>query len=669
MNITHNTNSGQEWNILENAVSLFKNEQYEQANLKFEDVLKINPNNPHALHGIAAIAVENKNFYRAEKFCEKALKYEKNVGDFYYTQGLIFFEKKRLEDAIISFQTAIKLTPNHLLSLLRLGDICRNQGAIYRRVDMLNAAINFYNRALAIRAEVETYQNMGYIFRLLGQYDNAIMVSEACLKKHPDSAEGIANLAFLYDFSQRYEEALVLYDRVIKIDPKNGKYFANKAGVLKNMGYLEEAIKTLKIAIELNPEDANSHHSLLLTMVYTASIPPEELASASKNFGSIIADPLYKKQNYKNGRDPDKKLRIGYVSPDFRDHAVSYFLSPIYFANKEHFEIFVYSKNIKDDEVTEYIRGYVDKWNNIQYLSDEDAADLILKDKIDILVDLAGHTANNGLLIFAKKPAPIQVTWLGHPATTGMRAMDYRITDFYAEPVGMTEHLNTETLWRLPNIFCAFTPPKNGPNVVDRSPFEDNGYITFGCFNNFTKVTDPVLKIWAKILKSIPDAHLMLEIPGLENKKIKEEVTKRLTSMGIPMDRTDLRARSKDNQYVLYNKIDIALDPFPCNGGTTSMDTLWMGVPFITLAGNHFSARMGVTILSNAGLSELIARTEDEYVSLVVNLAENKDKLRALRHNLRERVMQSPLMDQKAFANDMETAFRKMWQTWLQTEK
>jgi protein O-GlcNAc transferase len=258
----------------------------------------------------------------------------------------------------------------------------------------------------------------------------------------------------------------------------------------------------------------------------------------------------------------------------------------------------------------------------------------------------------------------VQVTWLGHPATTGMKAMDYRITDRYTEPEGMTEHLNTEKLWRLPEIFCCYQAHESNPAVIDHPPCEDNGYITFGCFNNFSKVTDPVLEAWARIMANVPDSRLLLEIRGIDSPPFRAAVEERLRRFGLPLERIILEPRKKENQFVLYNRIDIALDPFPCNGGTTSMDTLWMGVPLVALEGKHFVSRMGITILSNAGLPELVAPAVDQYVALATDLALNRDRLRGLRHNLRQRVEGSPLMNQTVFARDMEAAYREMWRRW-----
>ena len=346
------------------------------------------------------------------------------------------------------------------------------------------------------------------------------------------------------------------------------------------------ASNTYKKALRLDPTFLPAHTNLIFTLVYADGFSATELVDRARDFDARFAAPLLRKRKFSNVADPDRRLRVGFVSADFRKHAVSYFCEPLFaHLDRHQFEIFAYSNLHIEDAVTVRLQQSVDHWRNIVPLDDDAAADLIELDGIDILIDLSSHTRGNRLLVFARKPAPIQVTWLGFSATTGMRAMDYRITDVYAEPPGMTEHLNVETLWRLPRIFCCYQGSDHGPAVIDHPPKHDNGYVTFGCFNTYTKLTDPVLALWARIMARLPDARLMLEIFGLESEKFRAEVEARLTGFGLPLDRLILVPRSAANQFVLYNKVDIALDPFPSNGGTTSLDTLWMGVPFVTLAG------------------------------------------------------------------------------------
>ena len=417
--------------------------------------------------------------------------------------------------------------------------------------------------------------------------------------------------------------------------------------------------------METAPTHRRMYSNLLLTMLYAASVSPEEHTAISKEFDVKVAAPLLRKKPFNNSKDPERIIRIGYLSPDFCKHAVHYFLEPLLVnLDRNNFEVFAYSNTPREDGVTERIKKEVDHWRDVRFISDDAIADLIESDKIDILIDPTGHTGQNNLEIFARKPAPIQLSWMGYPATTGMKAMDYKITDPYAEPLGMTEHLNVETLWRMPEIFCCYQAGETTAVVIDHPPFEDNGYIIFGCFNNFAKVTDEVMKTWAKILEKVSNSKLLLEIYGVDMPLVRNNVERRLKQANMPLERVILETRRKTNQYHLYNKIDIALDPFPCNGGTTSMDTLWMGVPMVTLAGRHFVSRMGVTILTNAGLPELIANSEEEYIKFAVDLANDRERLKKMRHGLRDRVKASPLMDQERFARNMETAYREMWRKW-----
>jgi len=654
--------------LFADALNFFRARNFTGAENICRQILSENPRHAHSLHMMAAIGLDIGNYDVAAELARMALAEAPEEADFYYTLGAIYKKQEKPEDAMAFLQKAIDLNPKHLRALLDLADICRDIGAITRNNNMLAGALSFYTRALAIRADEETYHNIGYVYYAQENYQQAADAAKAALKRYPHSIKNLIGLASSLDQLSMYEEALGYYQNALDVEPDNPIIHANMANTLKHLSRTDDAIAAQKKALKYAPKASWVYSNLLLTMIYASSVSPEELASTSMEFGKQIADPLLRTRPFTNDRDPNRKLRIGYVSPDFRNHVIAHFLSPIYHCDKDNFELFAYSKNEVDHETTAYIKKYFDHWRDIKFTNDDKAADMIEADKIDILVDLAGHTARNGLMIFARKPAPIQVTWLGHPATTGMKAMDYRITDHYAEPIGMTEHLNSETLWRLPDIFCAYQASNRCPDVIDHPPFEDNGYVTFGCFNNFTKVSDPALKTWAEILHKVPDARLLLEIPGIDNPKILAEVESRLANLGLPMDRLILVPRSSANQYVLYNKIDMALDPFPCVGGTTSMDTLWMGVPFVTLAGKHFTSRMGVTILTNAGMPELIAQNTEDYISIAVNMASDKDALRKIRQGLRERFADSPVMDREKFAKNMEIAYRQMWKKWLEDQ-
>jgi predicted O-linked N-acetylglucosamine transferase (SPINDLY family) len=604
-----------------------------------------------------------------------------------FQQALQDHSAKRIEDAARGYRAVLAREPRHAHSLHMLGRIACDEGR-------LDEAEELIQRAIAIDDKVAVFhRTLGATYKAQRRGDEAIAAYVRSLVLKPNALAAL-NLGELHQDRLQYEDAMRCYRQVLELDPGNISALSNMTAIFTNLGMMDKVFSMCGHILERDPENHNAHNNLavaykaagnmaaaisharravasapqsaiiysnmLLMMVYADFIPPEELAEASRGFGSQIADDIAWMKHDAINRDPARRLRIGFVSPDFFSHAVNYFFEPLLVGrSRDYFEYFAYSNVSREDDVTERLRHEFDHWRDIRFLPDEKVAEVIASDGIDILVDLAGHTANNRLLVFARKPAPVQVTWLGYPATTGMKAMDYRITDSFAEPPGMTEQWNVEELWRLPRIFCCYQPHADSPAVIDHPPFRDNGYITFGCFNNFSKVTDDTLEAWARIMVAVPDSRLLLEVGSLT--EFRPVVEDKLRRAGMPMDRVDLEPRRKENQFVLYNCIDMALDPFPCCGGTTSMDTLWMGVPFVTLAGVHFVSRMGVTILNNAGLPELIAADVDEYVAKAVALAKDRARLESLRSGLRQRIAKTPLMDTQAFVKDMEDAFRGMW--------
>lgn len=540
-----------------------------------------------------------------------------------------------------------------------------NRAKRYMGEGRYDEALQWFQKVLIIRPDVRAYGNMGLIYQNTGRLPEAIEHFKKALEQEPGSYKTLNNLGVISDRLRRYDKAIDYYKKAIDADPNQWQTYNNLATSYKNTARFDEAFSYYKKALTLAPKEPIPYHNILLAMVYCGSVSAEEMTDTARAFGANVADPLLRHRSFKNGKDQARKLRIGYASSDFRDHAVNYFfefLPKLHDRNK--FEIYAYSNTLQEDEATQRIRQTVDHWRDIRFLNDDVAADLIETDGIDILVDLTGHTDRNRLLVFARKPSPVQVSWLGYPATLGMKAFDYRITDKYTEPPGTTEHLNVERLWRLPDMFCCYRSFENSPDVIGHPPCENNVYITFGCFANFARISDKALMTWGKILLQVPDARLLLEIAGIDSPQFRAETEQRFKYLGIPLDRVMMEPRKLSNRFVLYNKIDIALDPFPAVGGTTSMDALWMGVPFITLAGEIFLQRIGVSVLTNAGLRELIASNVDEYVSKAVELARDHDRLKELRHNLRDRFAASPAMDQEKFTRNLEDAYRAMWKSY-----
>ena len=367
-------------------------------------------------------------------------------------------------------------------------------------------------------------------------------------------------------------------------------------------------------------------------------------------------------QPHSNDRSPDRRLRIGYVSPDFRDHAESFFTAPLLAAHDhQDFEIYCYSDVVQPDPVTTRLGSYADVWRGITGLSDDRVAELVRQDRIDILVDLTMHMARNRLLVFARKPAPVQACWLAYQGTTGLSTMDYRITDPHIDPPGLTDDCYAEESIRLPDAFWCYDP-RDGGSEVGGLPAHGSGHITFGCLNNFCKVNASVLRLWAQVLRAVERSRLLILSGEGSHRQHTVEV---LESEGVPRDRVSFVGKVPRPRYLeLHHGIDIGLDTFPYTGQTTSLDAFWMGVPIVTIVGETAVSRAGRSLLVNLGLPELIAETPEQFVSIAVGLARDLPRLSELRATLRDRLRSSPLMDAPRFARNMEAAYREMWRKW-----
>ena len=372
-------------------------------------------------------------------------------------------------------------------------------------------------------------------------------------------------------------------------------------------------------------------------------------------------------QAHSKTQDPERRLRIGYVSPDFCQHVVGRNILPL-LRGHDHgqFEIFCYSNVGRVDRLTDQFRGLADEWRDILNLTDAQAADVIRQDRIDILVDLALHTGGHRLGIFARKPAPVQVTFAGYPGSTGLDSIEYRLTDPYLDPLGLNDSFYSEKSYRLPDSFWCYDPLL-GEIDINEPPVKSVGFLTFGCLNNFCKVNDVVLQLWARLLKTVSNSRLLMMAP---EGRSRERVLDQLGKSGIDRQRMEFVGQQSRGEYLqTYHRVDIGLDTFPYNGHSTSLDAFWMGVPVITMVGQTAVGRAGFSQLTNLGLPEFIARTPEEYVQIASELAGNPTRLAELRRTLRARMKASALMDAALFARNIEAAYREMWRSWTRTIK
>jgi len=457
--------------------------------------------------------------------------------------------------------------------------------------------------------------------------------------------------------------------------PDMAELHGNLANVQKDLGELDAALAGFSHAIRLKPAQADTWHNLLLTLQYADHARAADCAHWHRAFAEQFEAPWRGRvAAHPNSREPERRLRVGWVSADFCNHSVSYFTLPLLQALAARpdlgLELYGYSQVLVHDPLSKQLEACCTKWRHVLGLNDDELEDCIRRDQIDILIDLSGHTANNRLPVFARKPAPVQVGWLGYPDSSGLTHIDWRITDRHGDPEGADEYYS-EKLWRLPEVFCCYRPMIRFPEkrqhpdyAVWPTPALETGYLTFGCCNNIAKLTPTTLKLWAKVLHAVPNSRLLLELAGLEQSTLSHKLLADFAALDVPAERLQLIHRDRAWQYRRYQQIDIALDPFPANGGTSSCDVLWMGVPLVTLSGERFVSRLGASLLHAVGHPEWIAHTAEEYVQIAQRLAADVPALNAIREGLRAETEASPLMDEAGFAEVFAGALRGMWREW-----
>ena len=570
------------------------------------------------------------------------------------TLGAVLIQLGRNAEGVQAMRQAAQLAPKDV-------EILSNLGVALTQMAQYEEAEHSYRRGLKLQPKsANLHAYLADALFLQNRFADAIRHARQAIAQDPQHIVAHHNLGAALRSHSQLMEAETALRRALELAWNYPSAHANLANVLKDQSHLEEAEKHLRIALEMMPHNRLIRSNLLFTGVYSHAITPEQLYADHCEQGQLIARQAGPRCTWSRTLAATPK-RVGFVSADFFHHAVSYFVEPVWGGLRaQGMQVLAYYSGKTFDSVSARLQKQCDVWRETAALSDDELAQQIIDDEVDILIDLSGHTAGGRLPVFAKQPAPVQVTWLGHPATTGLPGMHWRITDVHAEPPGMTEHLNTERLYRMPEVFCCYQPSAS-PDPFAGLPADQDGRFTFGCFNNFAKVTPPVIACWGEILRQTPHARLLLEVHGAQDAAFVQDIRQRFVTAGAQATQIDILPRQANQQYVLYRQVDLALDPFPCCGGTTSCDSLWMGVPFVTLAGRSFVSRMGVTLLHNAGLDELIVDSEAQYIAKAVALAHDLPRLRALREGLRERVTASPLMDAPRFAGHFVQALHEMW--------
>jgi protein O-GlcNAc transferase len=487
--------------------------------------------------------------------------------------------------------------------------------------------------------------------------EDALFHYNKAIELAPERHETYNNIGNLLVICWKFSEAAEMYLKAIDKKHDDACAYSNLGRIAHYEGRIDDAIELFLKALDIQPDFRTAADSLLFVINNSDKYTPEQISN--EHFRLSARCPVSADQKCNRKYNKKAKIRVGYVSPDFKSHSVGFFIEPVLRQHsKEEFEIYCYDHVSVPDETTERMKSFGSIWRPIFGMSDLEVANLVSADDIDILVDLSGYSKGNRLGVFALQPAPIQVTWLGYPNTTGLKQIDYRLTDSIADPPGMTEHLHSERLIRLPGSFLCYTPSISTPEVADLP----SRPLVFCCFNNYPKLSDTILALWAKILHAVPGASLLLKNSQLGDSGVRSKLIVRFAELGTDSAQLILSGFEDNREEHLrrYGSCHIALDTFPYNGTTTTCEALWMGVPVVTLAGTSHASRVGASIMNNIGLPELVATSADQYVDIAVSLANDLVRIQDYRNRLRMRLSSSPLMDAVTFTRDLEKSYRWM---------
>lgn len=656
----------------------------------FQKILQTTPCHVDALNFLGVVAQQKGDYEKAVRLAKKAVTSAATASTL-SNLGSALRGDKQFPEAISAFEQALKIKPDLFEALFNLAGTRLEHG------DFLEASLHFRKLTKIKPAMVEAHEghyhaliglgnfkealcsiekiltlfpdnlaakiHQGVVLQSLNRLDDAKAIYEELLAANPSQAEALNNMGNVLSLQKRFHESLKYYQKAVSVKPSFIEAQMNLGWSLLQHGLRDEAIEHYKKLIDNHPEYPNLTSNYLFLLNYDPNLSPEKQRQAAEIWWHRHgARP---KSSWPHHFPKKKKLplRIGFISPDFRNHPVGTFFQPLLQElSRDKFHISCYSQAppVNQDAVTAKIMEFSDRWRTINGKNDQTVAALIGRDKIDILIDLAGHSSNNRLAVMALKPAPIQVSWLGYVNTTGISAIDYRLTDAIADPPG-SESNYSEAIVRLPRGFFCYSPPPDMPEI-DQLPAIASGAITFGSLNNLAKISRQVCAVWAKILSKVPNSKLLWVGQPFSDNFIRERHLEIFNDFGIAADKIELVANLPMKEYLnLYNRIDIALDSFPHNGHTVTCHTLWMGVPLITLRGDRYAGRMGASVLTLAGMADLIAESKEAYVDIAVNLASNLENLALMRKGMRQRLLSSSMCDLKQFARDFENSLLEIW--------
>lgn len=581
--------------------------------------------------------------------------------DAFHLSGFLALQQQRVADGVSLLQRACSLNSRHAQAALRLAHGLKLLG----RLDEASVAAT---QAVTLDPKsADAHFSLGEIVSRREGFAAAVPHFRRVTELQPEAADGWANLGLALTQTQKVNEALTCFERALAKDANNMAALTGRALALQESHRISEAVAGYADVLARNPQHHEARSARLLALQYLGDLNRETLFKEHRAFGAAMAKvPTH--SSFANRPDQGRRLRVGWVSPDFRNHSVAHFIEPLLTQlDREQFEIFLYHDHATVDAMSERLWAHADQWRHIAGQPADRVEALIRADAPDILIDLAGHTGFNRLPLFARRLAPLQATYLGYPDTTGLETMDLRFTDGIADPVGDADAFATEQLVRFSSCAWVYRPPVDAPEI-GAPPSLVNRHVTFGCFNNFSKVSDETIRGWAGALKSVPMSRLLLKNHGLDDPIVAGRLAIRFASLGIDPLRLELLGRTTGttSHLKLYARVDVALDTFPYHGTTTTCEALWQGRPVVTLAGQRHASRVGASLLSAVGHPEWIARDWTEYATIAAGLAREVNRRIELAGTLRGAVRNSVLMDDAGQARRLGSALRRSWSQWCE---
>ncbi|KAL8527060.1 hypothetical protein ACS0TY_016065 [Phlomoides rotata] len=646
---------------------------------KYYEAIKIDSHYAPAYYNLGVVYSEMMQYDTALSCYEKAAIERPMYAEAYCNMGVIYKNRGELESAIACYERCLAVSPNFEIAKNNMAIALTDLGTKVKLEGDINQGVAYYKKALYYNWHyADAMYNLGVAYGEMLKFDMAIVFYELAFHFNPHCAEACNNLGVIYKDRDNLDKAVECYqgkmdaaasmiEKAIVANPTYAEAYNNLGVLYRDAGSISLAVEAYEQCLKIDPDSRNAGQNRLLAMNYINDGTDDKLYEAHRDWGRRFMRLFLQYTSWDNIKDPKRPILIGYVSPDFFTHSVSYFIeAPLIHHDYANYKVVVYSAVVKGDAKTNRFRDRVlkhgGKWRDIYGVDEKKVASMVREDKIDILVELTGHTANNKLGMMACRPAPVQVTWIGYPNTTGLPTIDYRITDALADPLD-TKQKHVEELVRLPDSFLCYTPSAEaGP--VSPAPALSNGFVTFGSFNNLAKITPKVLQVWARILCAVPNSRLIVKCKPFCCDSVRLQFLSTLEKLGLESLRVDLvpLILLNHDHMQAYSLMDISLDTFPYAGTTTTCESLYMGVPCVTMGGLVHAHNVGVSLLKTVGLSSLVASNEDEYVELTVQLASDINALSNLRMRLRNIMLKSPLCHGSKFTRGLESSYRSMWQ-------